>query len=119
MADSVASLANLHATGISKVYRNRTEASKDIMDVLQIDKTDSIKIIGISLNDFVKAGGGFLADAWREVQDSLTSDKPPDGVDQLRVQVLLIDPECNGAFLRSRAEGTEGSSIRLHADVDL
>jgi hypothetical protein len=63
MAASASSLTALQAADVSRFYRSRNEASGDIRQALTDPGVSAIKIIGISLNDFIRDE----QDAWRPI----------------------------------------------------
>jgi len=119
MSASASSLDALQDADVVRFYRNRSEASKDIKAALQDNKVTTIKIIGISLNDFIRDEHTELHNAWKTIESYITNGTPPSGVDKLDVQVLLIDPTSYGALLRAEAEGTEDRASRLRKDVNV
>ena len=109
MVASASSLASLQAAGIVRAFHNRQDAATDIRSALVKDDVTAIKLIGISLNDFVRDENSILHSAIRELERRI-ADGPRDGEGEeskptLSIQVLLIDPKSNGAFLRANAEG--------------
>ena len=111
------SLDALKNAGIVEFYENRSRASKEIEDAIENKNVKSLKIIGISLNDFVRDEHPILHKAWKTVEDYIKSDKPPRKTENIEIKLLIIDPMSNGAFLRGSAEGTEDSHTRLYEDV--
>jgi hypothetical protein len=117
MSASASSLVALQAADVSKFYGSRNEASIDIRQAITSEGVTAIKIIGISLNDFIRDEQHELHKAWRTIAKYITSGTPPQGAKELDIQLLLIDPTSSGARWRSEAEGTEEDLSRLHADV--
>lgn len=125
MVASASSLASLQAAGIVRAFLNRADAATDIRSALVRDGVTAIKLIGISLNDFVRDENSVLhsaiTDLERRIDRASQSRKGNGEVTEpaLSIQVLLIDPKSNGAFLRAHAEG-EGvlAKPRLIEDVD-
>jgi hypothetical protein len=114
---SAASLVALQDAGISKVYENRRAASADIKNRIE-EEEETIKIIGISLNDFVRDEQTDLNRAWEAIQLRLKSQDK--SLQKLNVQILLIDPDCRGAIQRAAAEGQlQTFSSRLRSDLEV
>jgi hypothetical protein len=131
LVSSVGSLLALHKANVSQVYFNRTEAAVDIRAALEEElkkEAGSIRIIGISLNDFLRDENVILSAAWKSIERRIRSMPQSSEIGQeygtvqetprLEIRVLLIDPESNGAYLRAAAESTEDEDpARLNHDV--
>ena len=117
IANQAVSFDALQAADVDRFYRSRDEASESIKDSLQQKGVSSIKLIGISLNDFMRDENTDLHDAWMVIRQYVEADRPPEGAESLDVKLLVIDPRSNGAHLRAKAEGTEGLDSRLNSDV--
>jgi len=114
---SAASLVALQDAGISKIYENRHAAAVDIRNRIE-EEEETIKIIGISLNDYVRDEQSDLNRAWEAIQKHLQSDDLK--FKKLKVQLLLIDPDCRGAIQRAGAEGQKQTfSSRLRSDLEV
>jgi hypothetical protein len=113
VAASASSLVALQGAGMIKAFRDRSEAAEDIK--ITLEKEDAnIKLIGISLNDFVRDEEAVLHSVMQNLEHVIKDDNRP----SLYIQVLLIDPESNGAFLRANAEGEDVlAKSRLKEDV--
>jgi hypothetical protein len=115
------SLQALAHRGITRVYAGRAEASIDIRTDLTDGSNQEIRIIGVSLNDFVR-GTDQLEQAWVSIRDVILGRRHIDDLRRgLHIRVMLIDPRCHGAILRSRGEMREptGHPVeRLRSDVD-
>jgi len=118
VAGFAASLVAMQEAGIARLYPNRGEASEDIRASLEEPGITSIQVIGISLNDFVRQENKSLHSAWQQIKAYINSPTPPPGSDRLDIQLLLVDPQSNGGFLRSQAESQEGELHRLELDVE-
>lgn len=113
LADNSASLQAMIASDIERLYASREDAAEDMRrDLVDLANT-SIRIIGISLNDFVRADDKILAQAWTGIQHAIDDDR------SLDIRLLLIDPDCLGAQLRSVGEARAQEAIagRLREDV--
>lgn len=120
VAASASSLVALQDAGMIKAFRDRSEAAEDIRDCLEEEAVTNIKLIGISLNDFVRDEEAVLHSAMQNLEHLITQqdDTPGNGRPSLYVQVLLLDPESNGALLRANAEGEDVlAKSRLKEDV--
>ncbi len=113
LADNSASLQAMIASDIGRIYASREDAAADMRRDLVDPNNRTIRIIGISLNDFIRAADRTLAQAWADIQHAIDDDRPLD------VRLLLIDPDCFGAQLRSVGEARRQESIagRLREDV--
>jgi hypothetical protein len=115
------SLEAMSGSGILRLYSSRRQAAKEMRDDLVSPKASKIRLIGISLNDFVLAGNDTpLASAWSQIKERLLCEasKPEGEQTNLDVKVLIIDPECFGARQRDKAETGGESPRRLRHDVE-
>lgn len=117
IADKAVCFDELQAADVDSFYRNRSDASRSIKNMLLQKGIASIKLIGISLNDFMRDEHTELHDAWMQIRRYAEEDTPPAGAESLDIKVLVIDPRSNGANSRARAEATEGTESRLYNDV--
>jgi hypothetical protein len=116
-----ASLEAMSRANIVRVYHNRSSASADIARDVVDPMNSSILLMGISLNDFVRdTHEANLSKAWKTIEDFIRNKQaisaPQRGLD---IKVLLIDPGCLGAQLRSLGEAREHTALagRLADDV--
>lgn len=107
----------LQVSSVDRFYRDRDEASKDIKATLLREGIESMKIIGISLNDYMRDENETLNGAWKQIRRYIREDELPKGASSLDIKVMFIDPCSKGAFLRGQAEGREGYEGRLLSDV--
>jgi len=126
IARQSSSISAINEAGVSKFYKNRNAASQDIKIALEDEKITSIKIIGISLNDFVRDEKKELHSAWNTIQEYIEHGRKirnkknveEPNIQKLKVQILLIDPCSKGALLRAKKEITKKTDIeRLSNDV--
>jgi hypothetical protein len=126
------SLRAMNAVGISRLYSNREEAGADMLKDLTVDGPLHVRLMGISLNDFVQGKGAF-GKAWNDLKtkvkiageaanrrgDIATATSQSNGRSRILFQLLLIHPYCLGAQLRSKGEsrGTDAIDSRLMTDV--
>jgi len=109
------SLDAMSRSGIARLYPSREEASGDIAKDLLNAKNTTIRLLGVSLNDFVRAESGALRDAWRVIEDRVNGKlqlETPNS--KLKIMILIIDPECLGAQLRSFGESRNQHSLTTH-----
>jgi hypothetical protein len=113
LAGTSASLQAMMASGVGHFYAGRGDAADDMRRDLTNPSNKSIRLIGISLNDFLRADERTLADTWSEIRRLIDEDRALD------IRLLLIDPDCFGAQMRSRGEARAQESIvgRLSEDV--
>ncbi|MBI3942274.1 MAG: hypothetical protein HY326_04610 [Chloroflexi bacterium] len=120
LIQTVASLEAMRQSGIVRIYASRASASEDIKRDLIAPNVTQIRLMGISLNDFVLAAQPNLNNAWKTIEQYIRSDKhldnPKKGLD---IRVMVIDPDCLGAQLRSQGEERERVAVagRLKTDV--
>lgn len=114
----VSSLAAMQLSGVRQVYPNRSAAAQDIYDAICSEDATDVRIIGISLNDFTRGIDQTLHQAWTVLKNRIEKGLGDERM-ELRVRILLIDPDCAGADYRSRAEcaDEEGLADRLMNDV--
>lgn len=120
IARQMRSLDAMQRSGIERIYPSRKEAAADIYGDLIRKNTTTVRISGISLNDFAHAQEPALAQAWRAICDYISSGRPSVGEPlQLDIKVLIVDPNCFGATLRSQGEIRKGHVLpgRLESDV--
>jgi hypothetical protein len=122
------SLAAMTTVGISRLYSSREEAGADMIKDLSADAPIHVRLMGISLNDFVQGKGAF-GKAWNDLKakvkhhggltNKLADPSPDPSAAKLHFQLLLIHPYCLGAQLRSKGEarGTDAIDSRLMTDV--
>jgi hypothetical protein len=106
--------------GIIQIYPSRERASKDIRENLTNSSNSKIWLIGISLNDFVQGMDRTLGEAWETIQEYVLGYRSIDakkGV--LDIRVLLIDPGCIGARLRSEAESQSYVALRSRLETEV
>jgi hypothetical protein len=96
------SMKVLDDKGISRVYESRSEAVEDMVLDLR-DQVTHIRIMGISLSSLIRYRDAPLYKVWDEITKYVKSnvDQAHPRSSRLEIKVLLIDPECLGAQLRS------------------
>jgi hypothetical protein len=111
------SLQAMQTCGISQIYSSRKDAANDIQADLLRSGNSKIRLMGISLNDFVQGRNDQLKEAWESIKTYVRKK----GVDQrpIDIQVLIIDPLCFGAELRSKAESRSKGDKATHLQSDL
>jgi hypothetical protein len=116
------SLQAMEGTGIARLYHRRKDAIDDITYDLENVSLSSIRLIGISLNDFVQ-GNGVYHEIWKIIAEyalGMQQIPKPDG--KLDIKVLVIDPDCQGAYLRATGEQRTSAaatvSSRLALDIN-
>jgi len=116
---SIKSLEAMNRSGILRLYATREDAGGDISQDLTNEDNNRIRVLGISLDDFVLRKDPTLGHAWHLIQNQIEK-----GIGEKRsldIKVLLIDPTCLGAQLRSKGEERLSSQQagRLKHDVDV
>jgi len=115
------SLEAMDRCGIVQVYPGRAAAADDMRGDLSNPANSQVRLIGISLNDFIQEMDRSLTAGWRALEGFVRGqrhiDNPERGLD---IRILLIDPRSFGARLRSAAESQEARALsgRLEMDVD-
>lgn len=115
------SLESMDQSGIARIYPSRSEAAVDIKTDIISQENSKIRLMGVSLNDFVQGMDNNLLEAWNILQDYVKGKKSlKDRKDGLDIRFMIIDPNCFGAVLRSEAESEKASALsqRLKKDVD-
>ena len=116
------SLRAMEGTGIARIYQKRSEAIEDIKHDLQVPNLSTLRLSGISLNDFVQ-GSGVFHEIWKIIAEyarGVQQIAKPGG--KLDIKVLVIDPDCQGAYLRATGEQRKSAaatvSSRLALDIN-
>lgn len=112
------SIAVMETCGVRRIYAGRREdAVQAITDALSSPENTRVWIMGISLNDFLEADGP-LHEAWRTLHSLITGAQKAER--KLDIRLLIIDPGCLGAQLRSYGETREDRTMvdRLRRDVE-
>ncbi|HEU0004166.1 MAG TPA: hypothetical protein VFQ36_24895 [Ktedonobacteraceae bacterium] len=115
------SLQAMESAGISHLYKKRGDAIGEIKKDLEDQRLSTIQLIGISLNDFVQ-GNGVFHGIWKIIADyarGMQQIARPQG--KLDIQILIIDPDCQGAYLRAAGErrDTEAATVSSRLALDL
>lgn len=115
-----ASLDAMSRSGIVRLYASREEASNDIGADLLHARNTTVRLLGVSLNDFVRRQAGPLGRAWSRLEEFIRGERQlgaPNG--HLTIKALIIDPECLGAQLRSMGESRKARAMgtRLKDEV--
>ena len=119
--DTSASLQAMSKMDITHMYLERKDAIGDIRQDLRNLNISKIRLIGISLNDFVRDSGVFH-EVWKVIEGYIRGDGTTPALHEtLDIRVLIIDPACQGAHLRSLGEyrdsPNEAGKSRLAMDV--
>ncbi len=111
------SLLAMDTAGISRIYAKRNEASEQIIRDIQDPKISQLDIIGISLNDFLREDDKEFHALWKIIKEYITN--PMSHEHKLTIRILIVDPNCYGAYLRSKGElrGTGSLPERLVTDA--
>lgn len=111
-------LAALGTAGVSKVYASRGDATADLKRDIEATGLARIRIMGISLNDFLRSDQHqSLHSVWKVITHYVRGDWTP--AQDLDVRVLIIDPQCYGAMLRSYGEAREDDQLAGRLDEDV
>jgi len=115
------SLQSMDQTGITRIYPNRSDAAPDIKKDIISQSNLKIRLMGISLNDFVQGMDDDLLNVWNILQEYVKGIRPIKDLEKgLDIRFMIIDPNCFGALLRSESESEKASALsqRLKKDVD-
>lgn len=119
LLDGSATLAALGASGVYRVYGSRGEATETLRRDFEAGGVHRIRIMGISLNDFLRADQHEnLHAVWRVVTSYVKGERAAADGD-LDIRVLIIDPNCFGALLRSYGEAREDDQLSGRLDEDV
>jgi TIR domain len=102
--------------GSLRVYKSRDFAREDIRRDLLDSGVTEIRILGISLNDFLDEKGHQYG-TWEELRAYILSNEPRER--DLDVKVLMIHPLSHGAQLREWGEVRDSRNRRLSYEVKL
>jgi hypothetical protein len=113
-----ATLAALVTSGVNRVYASRSDAVEEIKRDMEAEGIQQIRIMGISLNDFLRMDQrDNLHSVWRVVNSYIAGAR---AIRQdLDIKVLIIDPGCFGALLRSYGEIQEHDQLSGRLDLDV
>jgi hypothetical protein len=116
------SLQAMGVAGISRMYEKREDAIDNIRQDLANLNLSRIDLIGISLNDFVRDSGVFH-EIWKVIAAYARGERElPKPGGKLDIRILIVDPNCHGAYLRSSGEQRDSSAVVLHSrlakDID-
>lgn len=120
LVQTVASLEAMSKLGIVRVYSKRQDARADMINDIQDPTISHVYLIGISLNDFIGGKDRHFNQVWTTIIEYIEGIRPlPKHTKCLDIKVLVIDPHCHGAHLRSFGENRQpgASSSRLYAEV--
>jgi len=117
IAKQTASLEAMASSGIARIFSTRAETCKDMARDLTDPNNTCIRIIGISLNDFMRGDQRVLHEAWKTLEKYIRGELPVSN--QLDIKVLIIDPRCMGAHLRSDSEVRGQDAVPGHLADDV
>jgi hypothetical protein len=117
--EASASLEALHECGFARVYEGRGEIAQDLVAELSRSDISGVRLMGVSLNDFVRSDqADGLHGAWEVLAAYVWGKQKVSG--SLDIKVLVVDPNCFGAQLRQFGE-TEEEDVplagRLESDL--
>lgn len=117
IAKQTASLEAMASSGIGRVFSTRAEACKDMGRDLIDPNNTCIRIIGISLNDFMRGDQRVLHEAWKTLEKYIRGELSVNK--ELDIKVLIIDPRCLGAQFRSDSEVRGQDAVPGHLSDDV
>jgi|GEM_PF-2864624 len=106
----VESIKVMEDSNLISIFQSRSASAERIR--ITISTSTSVRIMGVSLNEFVRSDHSPLRDAWHDIVAGIRAGSKT-------AEILLIDPYCHGAVLRSFAETSDTESVvgRLETDV--
>ena len=111
VSSMVSSLAAMRESAIAQVYPSRSQAADDMARAARNPKVNRVELIAVSMNSFIREPGD-LREAWRHLEEMILGKKPLPGKNgRLDIRVLIIDPNCFGAQLRSQGESRVPGTI--------
>jgi hypothetical protein len=117
IAATAFSFDQLQLAGAIRFYSCRDDkVAQDIEETLLADNVTSVKLIGISLNDFVRDGHLFNP-TWDALRRCIRDNTPLAPNKRLDIKALVIDPDSEGAYLREMAESTDDGISTLRGDL--
>lgn len=120
LVSASASLEAMIESSILRMYSSRAQASEDIAQDLTDPNITRIRVIGISLNDFVRGDQPALHKVWKVINEYILGKRGLTNHEgRLDIKAMIIDPECVGGQLRSLGEDREPHAMagRLYTDV--
>lgn len=120
LISSSKTLEAMDRCGVVQSYPSRVEAAAHMRDDLASRANSKVLLIGISLNDFVQGMDPTLSDAWSTIEAFVRGRTPIDHPERgLEIRVLMIDPRCLGARLRSDSESRTQTALASRLDTDV
>ncbi len=114
------SLIAMDKAGLSRVYAHRNEAALDMLQDVENPRLSKIRFIGISLNDFIRHENPELHQVWQIIENYIAHpNDSPSQTTSLDIKVLIIDPNCLGAYWRSVGENRRGQESMLFKDLQI
>jgi hypothetical protein len=111
--------AILEANGIREIFTDRIKAEPSFQRLIQDQKkTRTIKVMGVSLRDFLIPGGA-LSRIWQEITDRLEQEQKMNvkSSERLKVRLLLLDPRSSEGRFRHNVEKSTLNQLGLPSDV--
>ncbi len=106
----VESIKVMEDVNLIGIYKSRSDAAAAIRTAMA--NSSEVWLMGISLNEFCREERGPFLEAWDDLVKGVVAGTK-------KARILLIDPYCHGAILRSYSEtaNSAGVSDRLEGDV--
>ncbi|MEW6609562.1 MAG: hypothetical protein AB1414_19310 [bacterium] len=111
LANYVKALDTMVTDGIIAIYKSRKDAKEAISEELMNEKNNNLRLVGISLRDFLK-GDRLFPEEWKGTKVRLESKSVKEGKKPLKIQLLLINPCCEQAIYRAESEEPRRTSHR-------
>ena len=106
----VTSINVMEICNMVAIHQSRNSAAPQIRKEMAL--AQEVRMMGISLNEFYRLDEGEFRAAWADLVDGIKNGKQT-------ARILLVDPYCHGAVLRSYSETHEMAGVqdRLEDDV--
>lgn len=106
------------SSGADRAYKSRGDAVPDMRADVEESDAGYIRLMGISLNDFLRADQSeSLHSVWKLITSYVRGEHVGKG--KLDIRILIIDPNCEGALLRSYGESREDDQLAGRLDEDV
>jgi hypothetical protein len=123
LRQALTSVGVMKDSGIVQIYLNREAAAEDIETNLKDERNTEIRIMGVSLNDFLRNDNprDHLRQLWTELKNRIEKDIEFNNNNHKKVfiKMMLIDPRCFGALLRSKGEERSDPNATDHLEENV
>ena len=117
IASHTSSLDAMLKGNVVRLYENQTTASLDIKSDILDQNITTLRIIGISLDEFLRPSTSALHEAWQNIESYITGNRLR--VNPLDIKILLIDPFCSGAQQRAKADEWNSFAVASNFETNV